>query len=370
MCILDAYSPTQGTDFIELRAVTDCAGAVKAAVRTAAGGLVAAVRSMQAAVPHEEGGKFFWRLRLGRLDAGCALHIEVAQDDSEDRLCVETATLAAPSGVRLMRFAILSDLHINHTTEMTKRLREFANDLAADCLARAEAMGAELIVLPGDVVDTESAADLETAREVLSRATVPIAACIGNHDEPESFHAAFGIPECGYYSFDRAGMHFVMLSCPNEFSVEPGSEQYRWLEADLEAHAHLDTFVFSHYSFVAHPFYKGNTVIVDNGQQYLVHGNDLCELLKRFPRVRACFAGHNNVPTYMQRDGVAHLLCAQPIQGPCGFDVVDVYEGGFVRMVQEIDQQNLLVVAKKRAGGVRWSERVRPDCERNVSISY
>lgn len=370
MGIIDAYSPTQGVDFVELRAVADSAEAVSAVVRCIDCDGPQQIVALEPAAIACENGTYFWRATLSGLKAGASFHVEMFQDGCDATLCVEATTLLPPPGVKLMRFAILSDLHINHSPEPGKRLREHANSLARSCIERAAAQRAEMILFPGDVVDTHSARDLETAQEILSQSPVPIAAIVGNHDEPEAFHAAFGIPECGYYSFDRAGVHFVMLSTPNELALAPGSEQMAWLEADLEAHRDVDTLVFSHYSFVAHAFYEHATTLLDNGKQYLVYGKEVCDVLARFPRVRAVFAGHNNVPTFAESKGVAHMLCAQPIQGPCGFDIVDVYEGGFIRMVQEIDEQHLVKKAKDRVGGLRWSERVRPDSERNVSFCY
>jgi hypothetical protein len=61
----------------------------------------------------------------------------------------------------------------------------------------------------------------------------------GNHDYNtpgagpyfDYFGAKAGPDRRGYYSFDQAGWHFIMLN--GVADVAPGSAQYRWLESDL-----------------------------------------------------------------------------------------------------------------------------------------
>jgi acid phosphatase type 7 len=75
---------------------------------------------------------------------------------------------------------------------------------------------------------------------------------IGNHDGRTEkgapfyayFGAAAGVPGKGWYSWDQEGWHIVGLN--SEVAIGAGSEQLRWLEADLRAHPALCTLAFVH----------------------------------------------------------------------------------------------------------------------------
>ncbi|CAA9298545.1 MAG: hypothetical protein AVDCRST_MAG77-5411 [uncultured Chloroflexi bacterium] len=92
----------------------------------------------------------------------------------------------------------------------------------------------------------------QTERDLLAR--VPIFPCLGNHEENTPlFFEHFRVPANGtsagrgrWYSFDAGPAHFVALDVV--FSeIEPGSPQYRWLEADLQRTDRRYTFVYFHY---------------------------------------------------------------------------------------------------------------------------
>jgi len=64
-------------------------------------------------------------------------------------------------------------------------------------------------------------------------ATAPVLTVAGNHErESPNYYRFFGAPSGKpWYSFDCVNAHFTMLdSC---ISLEPGSDEYKWLESDL-----------------------------------------------------------------------------------------------------------------------------------------
>lgn len=75
---------------------------------------------------------------------------------------------------------------------------------------------------------------------------------IGNHDARSGggapyfayFGAAAGEPGKGWYSWNQDGWHIVALN--SETPIGAGSEQLRWLEADLRAHPALCTLAYVH----------------------------------------------------------------------------------------------------------------------------
>jgi len=80
-------------------------------------------------------------------------------------------------------------------------------------------------------------------------AEIPIMPVMGNHDNYcvqsnslcQGMFERFALPDNGiqeaseyWYSFNVAGMHFIMLNSENDAGIKPGSKQYQWLENDLE----------------------------------------------------------------------------------------------------------------------------------------
>lgn len=154
----------------------------------------------------------------------------------------------------------------------------------------------------------------------------------GNHEEedipllePERFKAyntrwplpaaASPVPSASnlYYSFETAGVHWVMLASYDDFS--PDSEQYQWLERDLAA---VDRRRTPWLVAVLHaPWYNSNSAHQGDGEAMrrsmegvlYAHGTDLL------------FAGHvhayeRSAPVF---DGDAD---------PCGIVHVTIGDGG------------------------------------------
>jgi acid phosphatase type 7 len=129
-----------------------------------------------------------------------------------------------------------------------------AGDIA-DCrdLAGAEATAKLLEKIPGTVMAVGDLAYPDGSKEnfecydrtwgkVRSR-TRPAP---GNHEFHSSgatpyfdyFGAAAGDPKTGYYSYDLGAWHIIVLNseCPDVGGCETGSQQEKWLRADLSAH--------------------------------------------------------------------------------------------------------------------------------------
>jgi len=90
----------------------------------------------------------------------------------------------------------------------------------------------------GDLVnDGSSSADWATFNSITSELTesTPFYPALGNHDlPPQLFFDNFSLPNNErWYSVDVDGLHFIVLDSNSD--ITPGSEQYRWLETDLQA---------------------------------------------------------------------------------------------------------------------------------------
>ncbi len=85
--------------------------------------------------------------------------------------------------------------------------------------------------------------------------------------------------------------------------------------------------------------------------------------------MKAWFAGHKNIPSLVKEGGLYHFLSPQIVQAPCGFDIVDLYEKGMIRMYHEIEEQNYVWISRIQ-GKLTWEERSGLEKDRNVSLRY
>ena len=198
--------------------------------------------------------------------------------------------------------------------------------------------GASFVVILGDLTHEGSPDQIEECQRLLATSPVPVHLMIGNHDEDAArFLQAFDLGP-GYYYFDHADLHFVCLRTHPARDLSAADQQWTWLKTDLAAHADRDTFIFSHYSLIRHPYlYR-----IKDTKQEVENPAEICALRRSHTKVRAAFAGHKNIPSRTDDGHVTHLLCPRIVHYPCGFDVVDVYEGGLVRQIFEIDDLGLM----------------------------
>jgi len=135
---------------------------------------------------------------------------------------------------------------------------------------------------------------------------VPVALAPGNHDirgsrrNLEQFSRLLDGP---YYSFDRAGCHFVILN-----TEEPGLEgriaglQLVWLKQDLKANAGKLTFVTLHQPLFPVDGHRGSSL-----DRYERERNALHRLFVQ-AKVACVFAGHEHLYNRQERDGVEYII--------------------------------------------------------------
>jgi hypothetical protein len=166
-----------------------------------------------------------------------------------------------------------------------------AGDIA-DCkdLSGAEATAKLLVQLPGTVMAVGDLAYPDGSKEnfvcydktwgrVKSR-TRPAA---GNHEFHSAggtpyfdyFGPAAGAPKTGYYSYELATWHIVVLNseCQDVGGCEAGSPQEKWLRADLAAHPAACTLAYWHKPLFSSGSAHGNDLTVKPFFQALYDAN-------------------------------------------------------------------------------------------------
>jgi len=126
--------------------------------------------------------------------------------------------------------------------------------------------------------------------------------CLGNHENNSQwYYYLFRTPAGGgdyqeqWYSFDYGSCHFAVVDTDVDFS--PGSEQYAWLEADLESTTAEWVFVIHH-----HPAYSsGGHGGEEKVQEHLVPLYETCG-------VNMVFSGHDHIYERSYKDGVYYVV--------------------------------------------------------------
>jgi len=327
--ITDLYCPTRGVDFLLLTCVCDSPEPVSLTLVATCGG--GGLQEIGSAL--EEDGLWFHHFEANNLSPSTSYTIS-AEPADQPPVVLQTSTLSKPPGKHLFRFGILADPHCCDLP--TKYGRQFDESFAlfGKYLGRLTALGAQCIFLPGDMTEQGTAPQLARCHQEISAVSIPVHVMAGNHEhDPDLFRSVFSL-EPGYYSFEQSGQRFICLQTTTPRDLEPHTAQFAWLQEELAA-ATEDIYIFSHYSLTQHPYLeRENGASISNCEQ-------ISQMLGRVPNVRAVFSGHKNVPTRTDCAGVAHLVCPQLVQTPCGFDLVDIYDGGLVRHLFEIDETNL-----------------------------
>ncbi len=172
-------------------------------------------------------------------------------------------------------------------------------------------MNPEFVINTGDLVedgDSQSDWDIffDIEQALLSR--MPLIPVMGNHDDRSGslYGSYFDSPgtEAGrnYYSFDYSVCHFIILNTQEDLSE--GSEQYSWLEQDLQeasANENIDHI----YVFFHKPMYSSgyHTDGGDNSER----SETLHPLFLQYG-VEAVFNGHDHDYERSERDGILYVV--------------------------------------------------------------
>lgn len=114
---------------------------------------------------------------------------------------------------------------------------ESHTDLFAKALESAQSHGAALMLHTGDVTDSGTADEFAAIRTVITKATIPVYAAVGNHDIRTDdtrglFREALNAPNV---AIDAGGLRFVLLdNAERKIGFSP--ETLAWLRADIDTH--------------------------------------------------------------------------------------------------------------------------------------
>lgn len=223
-----------------------------------------------------------------------------------------------------LRVGLVTDVHYaDKPTAGNRHYRDSIGKLTA-AVNRFNQERVDFVVELGDLIDAASSVEqeigyLQHIQAVYTQARCPRHYVLGNHCVDTLTKEQF-LETCGaersYYSFDTAGVHFVILdACFREDGQPYGNNnfhwtdanipaaQLEWLQADLEA-AHRPTVIFVHQRLdIA-------------GSHGVKNGADVRGILERSEKVSAVFQGHHHRNDLKVINGVHYCTLAALVTDP------------------------------------------------------
>ncbi|MEN3001142.1 MAG: metallophosphoesterase [Armatimonadota bacterium] len=271
-----------------------------------------------------------------------------------------------PPRKRVLRIAHLTDIHVQPEKDADKGMIR--------CLQAVHALKPrpDLIFNGGDSVMDVFAQPRERARTLhqlwrrilRDHCEISMIHCIGNHDvwgwDKERSGCTGNEPDYGkrwamelfeleqrFYSFDRAGWHFIVLDSTfphgNSYKARLDDEQFEWLQADLKrTPASVPICVLSHIPILsASAYLDGNNEKTGDwvvpGAWMHIDARRIIELFWKHRNVKLCLSGHIHLYDRVDYNGVTYL-CNGAVSGawwngnyhqtPPGFGLIDLYSDG------------------------------------------
>lgn len=277
-------------------------------------------------------------------------------------------TLLPPPGALLLTMAWANDLHIG---EMTSGLAYSNGSLpggglppgfpadpddpywrvmATAASAEAKERGATLLLLNGDLTSEAEPSELAEFDSIFSAWEYQTDYYVtrGNHDRAHTYASCTPLAsnpdysDCirdhffgtdpSFFSFDRAGVHFVALDTVDITSGNGSipADELDWLDAEL-ASTTRPTFLFGH-----HPISEEGRATTIGGPGFSLeqaNAQTVEELIAANPQVVGVYSGH----THRNKRTRSAIAPAVPFielgavkEYPGGYGLVNVYEGGYM----------------------------------------
>jgi alkaline phosphatase len=229
---------------------------------------------------------------------------------------------ATPSDIQL-KVGLMTDLH--YADKEPRGTRHYRQTL--DKLSEAsEALGPQgcgVLVELGDLID--AADSVETEQRYLATINRPFSAIaqdrhyvLGNHCvdtlTKEEFLGAVEQPK-SYYSFDRAGIHFVVLDACFRGDGQPyGRKNSHWNDANIPA-AELDWLKGDLKASARPTIVLAHQRLDVSNQHGVKNGAEVRSILEAAGNVLAVFQGHSHQNDLHEIGGIAYCTLVAMVEG-------------------------------------------------------
>lgn len=269
-----------------------------------------------------------------------------------------------PLRKRVFRIAHLTDIHVEPTS--------VAQNGMAKALHAVQNMKdkPDVIFNGGDSIMDALKADKERVKtqwkvwnNILHQDnSLEIVHCIGNHDvwgwskssgkkRDELYGKRWAMDEFNlvsrYYSFDRAGWHFIVLDSTHHraggYTARLDEEQFEWLQDDLQkTQATIPVCILSHIPIISFcPFFDGNNEKKGNwqvpGAWMHIDARRIKDVFYKHKNVKIALSGHIHLQDSVEYLGVKYF-CNGAVSGawwsgnnqefPPAYAIIDLFDDG------------------------------------------
>ena len=252
--------------------------------------------------------------------------------------------LSAHEPGSLLRVGLVTDLH--HADKAAAGTRHYRESLGKleEAATQFERDRATMLVELGDLIDAADSVDVElgylkTVNQQFSQICKDRHYVLGNHCVDTLKKAEFlnGVErEKSYYSFDRNGVHFIVLDSCFRSDGKPyerrnfqwtdaniPAKELEWLEADLKANDH-PVIVFAHQR-------------LDVSNSHGVKNNAAVrKILESSENVLAVFQGHSHQNDLRHVGGIHYCTLVAMIEGSGpknnGYSLMDIKSDGSIHL--------------------------------------
>jgi alkaline phosphatase len=252
---------------------------------------------------------------------------------------------ADPAAKPRFRVGLITDLHYADKPEKGTRFYRETPAKLREAIARFNDERPAVVVELGDLIDAAETVDQEIAwlqqiEKLFAQVNAPRHYVLGNHCVNTLTKAEFrantaAAPE-GHYSFDQAGVHFIILDACFRSDGEPyqrknadwtdaniPESQLTWLRADL-AKASAPVIVFAHQR-------------LDESGKHMVRNAAAARAeLEASGKVLAVFQGHSHANDYQQIAGIHYCTLVAMVEGSSlessGYAMLDIMPDDSLRL--------------------------------------
>lgn len=243
-----------------------------------------------------------------------------------------------------LQIGLITDLHYaDKPPAGSRHYRETINKLT-EATARLGSSKLDFVVELGDLIDAADSVEIELGYlKTIDREFAKLAAdrhyVLGNHCVDTLYKHEF-LGEVrqkeSYYSFDRAGFHFVILdACFRSDGTPYGRKNFQWtdanipeaelewLKADLDS-TDKDVVVFAHQR-------------LDVAKDHSVRNNgEVRKILESSGRVSAVFQGHSHKNDLQQIGGIYYCTLVAMVEGSGlennAYSILEMFADGTIRL--------------------------------------
>jgi Icc protein len=190
-----------------------------------------------------------------------------------------------------VQIAQISDLHIR---QPSSRSAEEFERLLDDCIARVNALGADLVLATGDLTESGKPAEYERLRLHLQKLSPPWRILPGNHDDRNALRRVFHDQAYLFentahisYAVDLGAVRVLALdsTAPGKAAGYLDAERLAWVQAQLDMDPQRPVLLALH-----HPPFRAGVWPMD--WLHFAGLRELTAIVARSPQIRRVVSGH------------------------------------------------------------------------------